>query len=121
MEKPDQKTINNAIKLLGEAFVPGASLLMDGKIVSGAAHLIVGTWAKVALGPVGAGIVVANSYSESVTGQNLLKHFSRVAQTAQEAYDARVKQDGAQPAKDASSQAAGEGARSTPGDEQPGQ
>ena len=75
MDKPEQKTIDNAIKLLGEAFLPGASLLMDGKIVSGAAHLIVGTWAKVAFGPLGAAVVVANSYSESATGQNLLKHF----------------------------------------------
>ncbi len=113
MEKPDQKTINNAIKLLGEAFVPGASLLMDGNIVSGAAHLVVGTWAKVALGPVGAGIVVANSYSESVTGQNLLKHFSRVAQTAQEAYDARVKQD----AQSAKGEPAAPGSGDAPRDE----
>jgi hypothetical protein len=83
MEMPKQATIDNAIKLLGEVFVPGASLLMDGKIVSGSAHLIVGTWAKAAIGPVGLAIVVANSFSESATGMNLLKHFSKLAQDVQ--------------------------------------
>lgn len=83
MEIPKQQTIDNAIKLLGEVFVPGASLLMDGKIVSGSAHLIVGSWAKAALGPVGLAVVIANSYSESSTGKSLLKHFSQFAQDAQ--------------------------------------
>lgn len=83
MDRPNQKTIDNAIRLLGEAFVPGASLLMDGKIVPGAAHLIVGTWAKAAIGPVGAALVIANSFSESATGKSLLKHFSKVAQDVQ--------------------------------------
>lgn len=83
MEISKQQTIDNAIKLLGEVFVPGASLLMDGKIVSGSAHLVVGSWAKAALGPVGLALVIANSYSESSTGKSLLKHFSKFAQDAQ--------------------------------------
>lgn len=83
MESPDRQTIDNAIRLLGEAFVPGASLLMDGKILPGCAHLIVGTWAKVAIGPVGAALVIANSYAESATGKSLLKHFSKIAQDVQ--------------------------------------
>lgn len=84
MEVPDRKTIDNAIRLLGEAFVPGASLLMDGKIVPGCAHLIVGTWAKAAIGPVGAALVIANSYAESATGKGLLKHLSYLSKVAQD-------------------------------------
>lgn len=83
MELPKQQTLDNAIKLLGEFFVPGASLLMDGKIVSGSAHLIVGAWAKAAIGPVGAAVVVANSYAESATGKSLLKHLVSFAEQVQ--------------------------------------
>jgi hypothetical protein len=83
MEMPKQQTIDNAIKLLGEVLIPGASLLMEGKIVTGSAHLIVGTWAKAAIGPVGVALVIANSYTESTTGMNLLKHLSKFAQEAQ--------------------------------------
>ena len=83
MQMPRQGTMDNAIKLVGEVFVPGASLLMDGKIVQGSAHLIVGTWAKAALGPVGVAVVIANSYAESATGMNLLKHLSKFAQDVQ--------------------------------------
>lgn len=83
MEKPNQQTIDNAIKLLGEAFLPGASLLMDGKILAGSAHLVVGVWAKSAIGPVGWALVIANSYAESATGKSLLKHFSKIAQDVQ--------------------------------------
>ena len=64
---------DNAVKLVGEAFVPGASLLMDGKILHGGAHLAVGILAKMALGPIGLALVVANSFSQSTTGKNLIK------------------------------------------------
>lgn len=43
MNMPKQPMMDNAVKLLGEAFVPGASLLMDGKIVEGSIHLVAGT------------------------------------------------------------------------------
>lgn len=76
MVKP--KVVENAIKLAGECLAPGASLLMDGKIVEGSAHLVVGLWSKVALGPVAMGLVIANSYSTSVTGKSLLKHFAGI-------------------------------------------
>jgi hypothetical protein len=75
MEQTHTNTTGNAVKLLGEALVPGASLMMDGKIVSGGLHTILGTWARVALGPIGLAVVIANSYSKSVTGKNLLKQF----------------------------------------------
>lgn len=83
MEEPRDQTFNNAVKLLGEAIVPGASLLLSGKLVSGSAHLIVGSWARVTVGPVGLALVIANSYSESTTGKNILKHFSKVASDLQ--------------------------------------
>lgn len=67
----------NAVKLIGEALIPGASLLMDGNILGGGAHAIIGAWARVALGPVGLALVVANSYAKSTTGKNLLKQFGK--------------------------------------------
>lgn len=69
------KTTHNAVKLVGEAILPGASLLMDGKVAHGGAHLIAGVLAKALLGPVGLVLVIANSYASSTTGQNLLKQF----------------------------------------------
>jgi hypothetical protein len=69
--------MENAVKLVSEAFVPGASLLMDGKILAGGAHLLVGTWARLALGPLGLALVAANSYSTSATGKSLLKQFAK--------------------------------------------
>jgi len=72
---PETNSNQNAVKLIGEAFIPGASLLMDGNILSGGAHALVGAWARVALGPMGVALVVANSYAKSATGKNLLKQF----------------------------------------------
>jgi hypothetical protein len=79
METPKPKTTDNAVKLIGEAFLPGASLLLDGRILAGGAHAIVGTLARFSLGPIGAVLVAANSFSESVTGKNLLKHLKQPA------------------------------------------
>lgn len=67
--------IENAVKLAGELLMPGASLLIDGKILQGGAHAVVGTLARVALGPVGLLLVAANSYATSSTGKSLLKQF----------------------------------------------
>ena len=79
MEASKQKNTatQNAVKLIGESLVPGASLLMDGEILSGGAHLVVGLAAKALLGPIGLGLVVANSYAKSTTGKNLLKQFTK--------------------------------------------
>jgi len=74
---PIGPTTTNALKLLGEVFVPGASQFLDGKIVSGGAHLIAGLAARALLGPIGLVLVVANSYSSSTTGKNLIKQFKR--------------------------------------------
>jgi hypothetical protein len=71
-------TTKNAIKLAGEAILPGASLLMDGQILHGGLHLLAGAVAKAFLGPVGIAVVIANSYSNSTTGKNLLAQFQRL-------------------------------------------
>ncbi|HKV08279.1 MAG TPA: DUF6072 family protein [Thermoanaerobaculia bacterium] len=62
------------IKILGETVVPGASLVLDGEILPGAAHLVGGLVARWAFGPVGWLLVAANSYSKSVTGRSLVEH-----------------------------------------------
>jgi hypothetical protein len=81
-ETKQASRIENAVKLVGELFVPGASLLIDGKILQGGAHAVVGTLARAALGPIGLILVAANSYSTSSTGKNLLKQFVKEDKTA---------------------------------------
>jgi uncharacterized protein DUF6072 len=61
------------LKLAGETMVPGASLLLDGEVASGMAHLVVGTLARMAFGPLGLLVVAADSYSKSVSGKSLLE------------------------------------------------
>ncbi|MBW8874175.1 MAG: hypothetical protein JF614_04370 [Acidobacteria bacterium] len=63
------------LKLAGETVAPGASLLLDGEVASGVAHLVVGTLARMAFGPVGVLLVAADSYSKSVSGKSLLEQF----------------------------------------------
>jgi len=73
-----QKSVGgNAIKLVGESVAPGTSLLLDGRIFAGGAHLLAGFWAKAALGPVGLALVCMNSYSSATTGKSLLKLASK--------------------------------------------
>src|SRR5947209_7594078 len=48
------RTLTNGVKLVGEALLPGTSLLMDGKFGEGAAHAVVGIGARILLGPIGA-------------------------------------------------------------------
>jgi hypothetical protein len=73
----DKKITDNAIRLVGEYFAPGASLFMDGKILPGTAHLIAGLLLRTAIGPIGYGLVIANSYSSSTTNKSLLRHLIR--------------------------------------------
>lgn len=68
-------TLQNGLKILGETVCPGASLLLDGKIKSGVLHAGGGFLAKLALGVPGLVLVAANSYSQSVTGRNLIENF----------------------------------------------
>jgi hypothetical protein len=76
------KTTENTIKLVSEYFAPGASLLIDGKILPGVGHLVLGLLLRsaiVPLGPIGYGLVIANSYATSVTGKNLFRQFSKAS------------------------------------------
>ena len=70
----DLRTLTNVIKLVGEAILPGTSLLMDGKLADGAAHAVVGIGARLALGPIGALVVAADSFSKSVNDKNLWEY-----------------------------------------------
>jgi hypothetical protein len=66
----------NGAKLLGEAILPGASLLLDGKFINGAAHSVAGLGARAALGPFGVALICADSFSKSVTDKFLWDHMS---------------------------------------------
>jgi len=66
--------INNGIKLVGETMLPGASLLLDGNLVNGAAHVAVGAAAAAFVAPWAVLLVVADSFWKSVSGKNLWDH-----------------------------------------------
>jgi hypothetical protein len=73
-----QTVVGNGLKLVGEAVVPGASEMLAGNIGSGLLHTAIALGAGALLAthaPVLAGLAVlavkANSYSRSVTGENL--------------------------------------------------
>lgn len=70
----DLNVLTNGAKLVGEAVLPGASLLMDGQFLSGAAHTVVGIGARIAIGPAAVLLVCADSFSKSVTDKSLLTH-----------------------------------------------
>ncbi len=70
------QVVENGVKLVGESFLPGSSLMMDGNIKGGLAHAALGLVARVALGPVAWFAVAADSYSRSVTGKGLIDQLS---------------------------------------------
>jgi hypothetical protein len=70
----DLNVLTNGAKLVGESVLPGASLLMDGQFLNGAAHAAVGIGARLALGPLGVVLVCADSFSKSVTDKFLWDH-----------------------------------------------
>ncbi len=74
----------NGVKLVGEVLVPGASLLMDGKLGNGAAHAVVGLGIKAMFGPVGWLLAAADSYSKSVSDKYLWDHASELVSKARE-------------------------------------
>ena len=65
--------VHNAVKICGEGVAPGASLILDGKIAEGGAHLAAGFLVRRLLGLPGI-LIGANSYSKSTTGKSLLEH-----------------------------------------------
>ncbi len=89
--KPAAGTVaTNGLKLVGETFVPGASLIMDGNIVNGAAHVAAGIGIKALLGPVGLLLAAADSYSKSVTDKYLWDHVGDLVTKAKESRKAKV-------------------------------
>ena len=66
--------LTNGVKLVGETILPGASLLMDGSFVNGAAHVAAGAAAAAFVAPWAVVLVVADSFSKSVSGKNLWEH-----------------------------------------------
>lgn len=67
----------NGVKIISDvAVLPGSSLLVEGKILEGSAHAIVGHVAMRLIGPVGWVLVAANSYSKSSSGLGLYEHVS---------------------------------------------
>jgi Family of unknown function (DUF6072) len=77
------KTLTNGFKLVGEVVLPGASLLMDGRLLEGAAHLVVGVGARAVFGPLVGFIVAADSFSKSVGNRNLWDYIPRAPALAQ--------------------------------------
>jgi len=73
-QSKDLNTLTNGAKILGESVIPGASLLMDGHFLNGAAHAAVGIFARVAMGPLAVVLVCADSFSKSVTNKFLWDH-----------------------------------------------
>jgi hypothetical protein len=69
--------LGRTLKLAGEAVVPGASLLLEGKVGAGATHMLLGAVATMVLGPLGRLLVAANSFSTSVSGRGLLTSFAQ--------------------------------------------
>lgn len=73
-ERDNTRVFANGVKLVGEAIIPGASLMLDGKVVNGAAHAVVGLAARLAIGPAGLVLAAADSYSKSVSDKYLWDH-----------------------------------------------
>ena len=74
--------LTNGVKLVGETVLPGASLLMDGNLVNGAAHAAIGVAAATFVAPWAVLLVVADSFSKSVSGKNLWDHINVGKKTA---------------------------------------
>jgi hypothetical protein len=74
----------NTVKLVSEVFVPGASQFIEGRVASGATHLLLGGLAMAVLAPaapvlagiIGLGIRL-DSFSSAVTGKGLWQQFER--------------------------------------------
>ena len=91
-----QMVLGNGLKLVGEAVIPGASELLEGRIGSGLLHnlLAVGAASLLAGMPVVAGLAVlavkANSFSRSVTGQNIVGAVAERAQAVGAALEGKA-------------------------------
>lgn len=67
--------VPNAVKVLGEAFAPGVTLLLGNDVKKGLLHFGGAVLGRAVLGPLGWFWAAANSYSQSTTGKHLHQHF----------------------------------------------
>jgi hypothetical protein len=66
--------VGNGVKLVGEAILPGASQMLDGRVGNGLLHTAASGLALAMLGPIGGLVSIAirlNSFSSSVNNRNL--------------------------------------------------
>lgn len=70
-----KSTAPDAIRAVGDAFIPGVTLVLDGNVKSGALHFAGGLLGRAVLGPVGWFWAAADSYSLSTTGKHFHQHF----------------------------------------------
>jgi|tagenome__1003787_1003787.scaffolds.fasta_scaffold20056267_1 hypothetical protein len=85
LDQPSGGVLTNSLKLVGEVFVaPGSSLILEGKVGPGLVHALLGVAATAFLGPVAPVarlLICANSYSKSISDQNLWQSATDVGQT----------------------------------------
>lgn len=73
---PIEQVVNGAKLVSDFTILPGSSLLVEGKILEGTAHSLLGHVAVRAIGPLGWFLVAANSYSKASSGAGLFEHLS---------------------------------------------
>jgi hypothetical protein len=72
MAEEPARVLANALKFAGETmFLPGSSLMWEGRLGSGILHTVAAVVAGGVLGPIGTMMVVANSFSKSVNDKHL--------------------------------------------------
>jgi hypothetical protein len=101
-----QTAVGNGVKLVGETLVPGASELIEGHVRSGIGHFLVGGVLVAVLAPsfpllaglAGIGVRL-NSYSQSVSGRNLIEAVRGEEQSAQAVRASEQSAEPVQPAR----------------------
>jgi hypothetical protein len=74
---PPGGQVVNAVKFVADqVFMPGTSLLVEGKVGAGLMHGVAGIAGRVLMGPVGWMMVGLNSYSKAASGKHLWEHFT---------------------------------------------
>lgn len=70
----EQAPLKNTLKFASEFVVPGGSNFINGDLKQGALHLIGAVAAGAFLGPLGAILVGANSFTKATTGHHMHEH-----------------------------------------------
>jgi hypothetical protein len=74
-EVPARNDLGPVVGMVGERFLTGSSLLLQGRLGEGLVHTALGMLAYNFLGLPGVLAVSANSFSRAYTGRNILDHF----------------------------------------------